>query len=128
MTSITKAIDSGYIKACHDLCEGGLAVSAAEMAFTGDLGLEIDLRQVPSSPDQWRDDLLLFSESNSRFLVEVEKRHDDAFQSLMRGVPHARIGQVSENPILSIRGLQEKKVVSVELNTLYEAWCRKEGI
>ena len=45
--AVTKAIDSGLIKSCHDLSEGGLAVAAAEMAFAGGYGLELDLGKVP---------------------------------------------------------------------------------
>ncbi len=45
--AVTKAIDSSLIKSCHDLSEGGLAVAAAEMAFAGGHGLELDLRKVP---------------------------------------------------------------------------------
>ena len=45
--AVTKAIDSGLIKSCHDLSEGGLAVAAAEMAFAGGYGLELDLCKVP---------------------------------------------------------------------------------
>ena len=37
-----QAITKGYIRACHDLSEGGLAVAAAEMAFGGDLGMALD--------------------------------------------------------------------------------------
>jgi phosphoribosylformylglycinamidine synthase len=39
--AVTKAIDEGLVKSCHDLSEGGLAVAAAEMAFAGDCGLEL---------------------------------------------------------------------------------------
>ena len=35
-----RAIQSGLVRACHDLSEGGLAVAAAEMAFAGGLGHE----------------------------------------------------------------------------------------
>ena len=31
----------GLVRACHDLCEGGLAVAAAEMAFAGGIGADI---------------------------------------------------------------------------------------
>ena len=37
----------GLVRACHDLSEGGLAVAAAEMAFAGGLGVEMDLAAVP---------------------------------------------------------------------------------
>ena len=68
--AVTKAIDSGFVKSCHDLSEGGLAVAAAEMAFAGGYGLEIDLSKVPGK-ELTRNDFVLFSESNSRFLIEV---------------------------------------------------------
>ena len=70
---VTKAIDFGMVKSCHDLSEGGLAVAAAEMAFASGLGLEINLQMVPVK-DVARNDFVLFSESNSRFLIEVAQR------------------------------------------------------
>ena len=36
--TVTKAIGSGLIKSCHDLSEGGLAMTAGEMAFAGGFG------------------------------------------------------------------------------------------
>src|SRR5262249_22561614 len=42
-----QAIQKGYVRACHDLSEGGLAVAAAEMAFGGDWGMSLDLARVP---------------------------------------------------------------------------------
>ncbi|OGR89397.1 MAG: phosphoribosylformylglycinamidine synthase II, partial [Elusimicrobia bacterium RIFCSPLOWO2_01_FULL_59_12] len=35
-----QAITKGYVRACHDLSEGGLAVAAAEMAFAGRFGMD----------------------------------------------------------------------------------------
>ena len=73
-----RAIEAGCVTACHDLSEGGLSVGLAEMAFAGGLGAEIDLQNVPlsetASLDATDSDALvirLFSESNSRFIVEV---------------------------------------------------------
>ncbi|MEM2122052.1 MAG: phosphoribosylformylglycinamidine synthase subunit PurL [Candidatus Bathyarchaeia archaeon] len=124
MAAVTLAIDSGCIRACHDLSEGGIAVAAAEMAFTGDLGFEMDLRLVPSSSEPWRSDLLIFSESNSRFIVEVDKHREEDFKACLRSIPHACIGAVSSDPILSIKGLKGETVISAELDKLYESWRR----
>ena len=71
--NLTKAIDEGIVKSCHDLSEGGLAVAAAEMAFASGFGLEINLQKVPAK-DITRNDFVLFSESNSRFLIEVARK------------------------------------------------------
>jgi phosphoribosylformylglycinamidine synthase len=121
MDTVTAAIDAGYVKACHDLSEGGLGVAAAEMAFAGGLGAEIHLKNVPTSNIK-RDDYLLFSESNSRFIVEVPRKHVKDFESLMKAVPCARIGEVKEEKRLFIYGLKEKIVLNAGLDELRAAW------
>lgn len=76
-TSVLKAgidvvlggIDRGAIVACHDVSDGGLAVALAEMCIGGDVGAEIDL----SKMERLRTDSRLFSESNSRWVVELKK-------------------------------------------------------
>ncbi|MFV2040931.1 MAG: phosphoribosylformylglycinamidine synthase subunit PurL, partial [Candidatus Hydrothermarchaeales archaeon] len=69
--ALTKAIDSGCVRSCHDLSEGGLAVSAAETSFAGGLGLELDLDKIPRVGELSME-ALLFSESQSRLLVETD--------------------------------------------------------
>jgi phosphoribosylformylglycinamidine synthase len=119
--SITKAIDATLVKACHDVSEGGLAVSAAEMAFTGGYGLELDLRKVPREAVA-RNDFVLFSESNSRFLVEVSEKAKRDFEGLMRGMKYAEIGKVVKAPRLGIVGLDGEHVVDVSLDDLRRSW------
>ncbi|MEM2886227.1 MAG: phosphoribosylformylglycinamidine synthase subunit PurL, partial [Thermoproteota archaeon] len=89
--AVTAAMDSGCVRACHDVSQGGLGVAAAEMALSGGLGLEIDLRKVPVSNVR-RDDHVLFSESNSRLLLEVSRERVEGFHRVMEGVTYARIG------------------------------------
>ena len=61
-----RAIHAGLVRACHDLSEGGLAVAAAEMAFAGGFGADVDLDRVPCWSDGGSEPAaLLFSESNS---------------------------------------------------------------
>ncbi|MGB9959237.1 MAG: phosphoribosylformylglycinamidine synthase subunit PurL [Candidatus Bathyarchaeales archaeon] len=119
--AITKAIDLGLVSACHDLSEGGLAVAAAEMAFSGGYGIELDLRKVPTE-NLNRDDFILFSESNSRFLVEVPEKCEKDFEALMQGNAYAKIGKVTEVPQLCIYGLEGKVVVDAPLNDLLACW------
>jgi phosphoribosylformylglycinamidine synthase II len=121
--AVTRAIDSGLIKACHDLSEGGLGVAAAEMAFAGGYGLELDLRKVPQKGLR-RDDFVLFSESNSRFLVEVSGKARDEFEQLMKGVACAEVGRVTKSSRLCVEGLGGKVVVDVSLHDLLASWKR----
>ena len=124
--AMTKAIGQGALKACHDLSEGGLAVAASEMALASGFGAELDLSKVPSDSVE-RDDFLLFSESNSRFLVEVAEKDKTAFEALMKGKPYAEIGKVTKNPHLKIKGLTGFVVVDAPVADLRAAWKRTLG-
>jgi phosphoribosylformylglycinamidine synthase len=124
--AVTKAIDSGLIKSCHDLSEGGLAVAAAEMAFAGGYGLELDLSKVPGKALE-RDDFVLFSESNSRFLLEVSQRDRRDFEGLMKGESCAQIGRVTKDKRLVINGLNGKIVVDASLGQLRCSWKKTLG-
>ncbi|MCL2432336.1 phosphoribosylformylglycinamidine synthase subunit PurL [Candidatus Bathycorpusculum sp.] len=119
--AITKAIDHGLIKACHDLSEGGLAVAAAEMALASGLGLTLDLQKVPAK-DLERDDFVLFSESNSRFLIEVADADKAEFETLMQGKGCVKIGKVTKEPQLHIKGLNGKIAVDVSVDMLRQSW------
>ena len=117
---LTSAIDADNVKACHDLSEGGLAVSLAEMAFTGDLGLDVDLAKVPVTAEM-REDLLLFSESNGRLLVEVSEGDARAFEELMKGSIIACIGSVTKEPRIRVKKNGQKVIELDNVDTI-KAW------
>jgi phosphoribosylformylglycinamidine synthase len=119
--AVTKAIDLGLIKSCHDLSEGGLAVAAAEMSFAGGYGLELDLGKVPGK-ELARNDFVLFSESNSRFLMEVSETDRQEFEALMKGKSCSQIGKVTKDQKLLIHGLNQKIVVDASLAELRLSW------
>jgi len=116
------------VRACHDLSEGGLAAAAAEMAFAGACGARISLAGVPNDLGATaRNAVLLFSESNTRFLCEVRPQAATKFEALLAEVPHARIGEVTADSRLEIDALPERgsaahRVVSAELAALKNAW------
>jgi len=119
--AVTKAIDEGLVKACHDLSEGGLAVAASEMAFSGEHGMEMDLRRIPTE-NLGRDDFVLFSESNSRFLLEISEKDKQDFETLMRGKTCAEVGKVSEVSSLCVHGLNGDVVIDAPLDDLRAKW------
>jgi len=47
MKTLGSAIRKGLVCSCHDLSEGGLAVTLAEMAIAGSLGVRVDLGNLP---------------------------------------------------------------------------------
>jgi phosphoribosylformylglycinamidine synthase len=93
------------------------------MAFAGGYGMELHLKKVPIV-DVDRSDLVLFSESNSRFLVEVSQEAQKEFETLMKGNAYAQIGKVTKSPRLCIRGLDGKVAVDASLGELLASWKR----
>lgn len=115
------AIQRGLIRSCHDLSEGGLAVAVAEMAFAGGIGA--DLTDLRSTSIQQADEVLLFAESNTRFVVEVTPDNVQAFRECMGSdVPLAQMGQTCPEPRLRIAGTQGEWVIWAQLADLKEAW------
>jgi phosphoribosylformylglycinamidine synthase len=92
------------------------------MAFSGGLGAVIYLKNVPRTGPLYRNDYVFFSESNSRFLVEVDPAHEAQFIKLMKGITMAQIGHVSQEEVLEVYGLAGDKVLSTSLSGLKEAW------
>ena len=114
------AIDRGLVVSCHDLSEGGLAVAIAEMAFAGELGAELDLTQMRNS--SFIDaTVALFSESNSRLLVEVSPAHAKEFENVMSGVTWYRLGSVTNGDCITIH-CDGTEVVNVPWRDLRDAW------
>jgi phosphoribosylformylglycinamidine synthase len=119
--ALGRAIQAGLIASCHDCSDGGLGVALAETAFAGGLGLAVDLRTVPAE-GIGRNDELLFSESQSRFVVTVRPNAREAFEAALAGSAFARIGQVIADEVLRIDGLGGKRIIDEELAALKAAW------
>ena len=121
MAAVQKAIEGGLVRACHDLSEGGLAVAAAEMAFSGGLGVQLDLSEVPAGggvPEA----ALLFAENAGRFLVEAALDNRQAFLETVKHVPHAEVGRVTGTGRIVIRGPEGRKVIDVSIADAKAAW------
>jgi phosphoribosylformylglycinamidine synthase II len=119
---ISAATAGGLVVSCHDCSEGGLAVALAEMAFAGGLGIEADLRGLPCGKNCIRADAQLFSESNSRYIVEVEPDKYNAFAKMMLNLPFGQIGKVTQDKTLVIKAQDGNNVIETDIVTLKQAW------
>jgi phosphoribosylformylglycinamidine synthase len=127
--AVHAAIGQGLVRSCHDLSEGGLATALAEMALAGGLGARGSLANVPCADDAAHDAALLFSESPTRFILEVRPEHAAALAGLFSGLPLGRLGEVTRDarddaPRLTILGLDSSSVIDVSLPKLKDAWQR----
>jgi phosphoribosylformylglycinamidine synthase len=122
--AVAGAIAGGLVRAAHDCSEGGLAVALAEMAFAGELGAAARLADVPfEGPDAHRrDDVVLFSESLSRYVLEVAPENAPALEAALDGLPFACIGEVTGSDTLEILGLEGTPALQRPLAELKRAW------
>ena len=127
-TALHAAINAGLIVSCHDLSEGGLAVALAEMAIAGGLGANISLSAVRSEDDKICDLALLFSESPTRFLIEIAPPHLDDLRPIVSGLPLGMLGTVTGErdggTQLIVRGRDDRVVINETVAGLKAAWQR----
>ena len=100
----------------------GRQCGSAWLAFAGGLGMDLYTLTVPRPPEIACDDVILFSESNSRFLCEVAPEKIAAFESALKGVPIAPLGRVTTEPIFRVRGLTGDTIIEKNLAELKDAW------
>jgi len=120
--AVHRAICEGLIRSCHDLSEGGLAVSLAEMAFAGGIGADVTgLSQLPGA-DGLTDEARLFSESQTRFVIEAKPDAAAGLATVFAGLPLAKIGVTLAEPRLRVAGAGGEWLVWAKLAELKEAW------
>ena len=133
MKALGQAIRKGLVQACHDLSEGGLAIAASEMSLAGLLGMTIDIGLVPleDSPSVRArfiapplNTILLFSESATRFLVEIASEQQAAFEAHLHanGVQDfACIGNVTGTGRFILQN-DEQVLIDLPVSELQAAW------
>ncbi|MCA1819614.1 MAG: phosphoribosylformylglycinamidine synthase subunit PurL, partial [Halobacteriales archaeon] len=116
---LVSAIESGLVRSAHDCSEGGIAVALAEMAFAGGLGVRADLAAVAAD---LRSDHKLFSESNTRWIMEVEPGKEAALLSHFgEGAPLRLLGEVTAAPRVVVTD-GAKPLVDVSAAACRKAW------
>ena len=120
MKALRDAMDLRLIASCHDLSEGGLAVAVCEMLLGGDIGASIDIRGM--NPEL-RSDYKLFSESNSRWVVEVWKEEKRRFEDILkrREVYATKLGETVGEKRVCIYN-RNKELVDLALEEVRGAW------
>ena len=118
--AVHAAIQSGLVRSCHDLSEGGLAVSLSEMSFAGGLGIDVDV--APLAQLMFLNAAtLLFSESNSRFVCEVTPQNAAAFEKMFQDLACTQLGVVTPEDQVLIRS-KDQLLVDLPWSQLKETW------
>jgi phosphoribosylformylglycinamidine synthase len=119
MKGLLTCMKKQYVAACHDLSEGGLGACLAEMAIGGDIGTTIDISKVGK---ELRPDVKLFSESNTRWVVEVKKDKQTEFEKQLQKdhVGFILLGKTNGEHL--IINDDAKTVVNLSVDVLRECW------
>ena len=112
MDKLLSAMDKGLVKSCHDCSDGGIAVAVAEMCISGQIGAKIELTQIGNLDINKK----LYSESNTRWIVEISPEHVDEFMKVLGDDAHF-IGKTVENT-LSI----PEANVSLSIEEMRKSW------
>lgn len=113
-SALLLAIRSGLIEAAHDLSDGGLAITLAEMAIFGNKGADLDVSDLGGITLN-----TLFSEAQSGVVISVKPDNLDAVTDHFKkmDVPIYNLGTVKGDN-LKVEGLTSLKVTN--LKSIYE--------
>lgn len=106
-------IRAGTVKACHDISDGGLAVTLAEMCMASDLGATIAAGEGPRHA-------LLFGEDQARYVLSVPASQADVVESdaAAAGVTARRLGTVGGDRLT----LDDASISVSALTVAHESW------
>ena len=129
MVVLGEAIRSGLVRSCHDLSEGGLALAAAEMALAGQLGVHLEtthitIKEGPTLHPNSEAIVRLFSETPSRFLVEITPEQFGTFEKFLRDAnvrDMTYVGAVTSNNRFIVQN-GEDEIINLGVDELQEAW------
>ena len=117
--AMDRIIRGGLLCSAGTPALGGLGVAAAKAAMGGRLGLELDLTKVPHTAGM-SDAEILFSESNSRFIVSCKPEKAAELEKALAGFPFAKVGKTNASGVLSVKGVKED--FSIPLEALVQAY------
>ena len=109
--ALTNCIDGGLVLSCHDITDGGVASTLAEMTFGNDIGCDINI------DSNLLNEKLLWSETGG-FILEISLENVDGIKTIFSHVELDvyEIGKTIGNLI------QINNVVGLTVNKAKEAW------
>lgn len=122
MKKVNSAIVKSLVEACHDCSEGGFITAVSEMAFAGEKGVTIDADLIKVDDNKMTLAEVLFSESNTRFIVEVKPENSSDFEKIFKGHVFSKIGCVSDDKNLTLTSKKSKISIKENIINLQKAW------
>ena len=114
-SAVLDLVEKGLIDFLHDCSKGGIGTALAELAISGNLGINIDLKKIPNNCS--RHDYLLFSESHSRFIIGT--RRPDRLRKILsrRKCTFSEIGKTDPTKTLNLH-YSDKEIINLSNDDL----------
>jgi phosphoribosylformylglycinamidine synthase len=111
--------ENEFISSCHDISEGGLGVCLSEMTIGGNIGAEIDISEINKN---LRDDFVLFSESNTRWIAEIKIKNCLDFENILNKfeIPFIKIGKTKGRDLIIKNG--NNMIVNLSIRDIRNKW------
>ncbi len=126
--AMERAIERGLVASCCSVSSGGLGVALAKTAIGGGLGMELDLDNLIAQKSvvgtEYADEIL-FSESQGRFVVTVDPRKCDDFESMLYDVPFCYVGKVTDDRDFRVFLGKDEKVIDARVANLAENYKKR---
>ena len=120
--ALTDCIDKGLILSAHDISDGGLIITLAEMIIKSKdkIGLEVNLEKVPDYDLEIYKKL--FSETGG-FIIEISQDNEDSVKRLFkdRGVEIYKIGQTENNEDFIINN-SDDEIINLPVSQITDTW------
>lgn len=121
LQKVHSAIKTGQVLACHDVSEGGLVTTIAEMCFGSNSGATIII------PDSEDCEQFLFNETAGCFVVEVPEVA--SANVMFEGIPHRKIGTTSAGKKIEVREGDWRHLFEADIDELKQSWqVRMKGV
>ncbi|HEY4516558.1 MAG TPA: AIR synthase-related protein [Candidatus Paceibacterota bacterium] len=116
--AVGKAIERGLLASAIGVGRGGLGVALAKSAIAGQLGMRLNLIDLPGTAKTT--DNILFSESQGRMLVSIRRDARKEFERIFKSVALTNIGEVVQAQSLAVEFPETR--ISLELPTITQAY------
>lgn len=118
---IAEAVKRKLIISAHDVSDGGLIVALAEMSLASGFGFNGTAENVPAYKIEYNYQLL-FSESNTRFIVEVPQEKKDIFEKFFKNITIGFVGTILDSTEFIFKGINKDIVIRTSVQSLLSSW------
>lgn len=112
---------NSFFRSAHDISDGGFAVALAEMTIENNIGAEVNLFS------DLRNDILLFSETHGRVIVEIDNTKTDDIENLLdsKGLVYYKIGKTDKGQ-LTIKN-NDEVLIDVTISDIADKYMNTIG-